>query len=253
VAKKKRKRRKAPPGVDADQRRRERLEARRRERAEALARARRAERRRRIARAGAMAGLVAVAAWFFFFRGGDPSAIAGHRVDLSPSDTGLQQHTSEPVAYEETPPVSGEHAPQPPPCGTYAQQIPDEQMLHMLEHGAVGILYRPALDPKDISIIESIVGDYPSQTFSEPYAGMKDQITVVSWGEKMALSALDAQAIHGYIREFRGRGPEPQAECPNEADDSFQPAPAPGASPSPGATPSPGEGKQKKGGKDGGK
>jgi hypothetical protein len=236
MAKKKRKRRKAPPGVDADQRRRERLEARRQARAEAVARARQAERRRRIVRTAALAALFAVAAWFLFFRGGDPTAIAGHTVDLSPSDAGLQQHTNNPVPYEETPPVSGNHAPTPPPCGTYAEQIPDEQMVHMLEHGAVGILYRPNLNPKDITILEAVVGDYPSQVFSEPYPEMEDPITIVSWGEKMPLDGLDAEAVHAYIRTFRDRGPEPQGDCPIEADDSFEPAtpsPSPGASPSP--------------------
>ncbi|HEX2052035.1 MAG TPA: DUF3105 domain-containing protein [Actinomycetota bacterium] len=229
----KKKRRTAPEGFDPNERRRERLEARRREREEAARRARRRAQRERLVRLATFAALFALAVWFVFLRTATPEAIAGHDVE-SGSSTGSGDHSQDPVAYDRTPPVSGPHAPTASPCGTYSEQLPDEQMVHMLEHGAVGILFRPDLDPTSISIIEAIVEDYPSDTFSEPYADLDTPIELVSWGESMPLPELDAEAIHRYIAEFGDDAPEAGEPCPHGSSQSAVPQePAPSPSPSP--------------------
>lgn len=240
----KKKRRVAPAGIDPNERRRERLDARRQARAEAARRARARARRERAVRFATFVALFALAVWFLFLRTAAPNAIAGHDVETS-SATGSGDHSTDPVAYDRTPPVSGTHAPQPAPCGTYAEQIPDESMVHMLEHGAVGILFRPDLEARSIQIIESIVEDYPSDTFSEPYPELDTPIEVVSWGESMPLRALDAEAIHRYIAEFGDDAPEADVECPHDSAQSAVPE-----TPEPTPTPSPPPGDD--GGADGG-
>jgi hypothetical protein len=224
MAKKKRRRRSAGSGAEAQQRRLERLDARRQAKAEQLEARRKAQQRARFIRIALLFVLFMGVSWFFFFRQTKPASIAGHEIQ-SFDDAGLQVHAA-PYEYESNPPVAGPHSPNVAPCGTYAQPIPDPQYVHSLEHGAVGIMYRPDLDPADISTIEGIVREFDGQVLSQPDPDMPTAMAVTSWGEMMRLDALDESAIRRYIETFRGEGPESGAECPSSSTQSFEP-PAP--------------------------
>lgn len=177
--------------------------------------------------------------WFLFLRGGTPDAIAGNKIEdfdtfAAESQAG-QLHTTEDVQYASTPPVSGQHDPQPGSCGVNDAQIPDENMVHNLEHGAVGVLYRPDAPIEDIREIERLVGDYDSHVFSEPYPDMETPYAVVAWAHLMRLKELEPNAITEFIDVFREGGDSPEEQpCPMDADDPFQPenvSPTPTVSP----------------------
>ncbi|MDQ4028464.1 MAG: DUF3105 domain-containing protein [Actinomycetota bacterium] len=243
MAKKKtKKRRGTPPGVDPNQARRERLEARRRAKAEQMERRRKAERREKLIRRAVMLLIVVGLVWFIFLRTQRPGEIDGHELELLSESIQGQQHVTGTVQYDSTPPVSGSHAASPVPlCGTYGDQIPNEQFVHTLEHGTIGILYDPEkVKVSDVRRIEEIVAGYDSHVLSMPYSTMETPIAVTSWGEMMRLDSLDAGAVREYIDTFRQKGPE-KIDCPMDADDEFQPEPAPtqspDASPSPDQTP----------------
>lgn len=249
MAKKKgssKKRRQAPPGVDPNEKRRERLEARRRAKAEAIAAQQRAERRARILRLLFYGGLLALAIWFFFIRNTTsiPDEIAD-RVDTY-SDAGENDHAAEgeTVTYAESPPVSGRHAPGPIPCGTYGEAVSNEGLVHSLEHGAVYLLYSPDLPPDQIKQLEEIASGYDENVLSAPYEGeMETPIAVGSWGERMDLEEVDEAAITTYIDTFAGEGPESDTgqTCPSDSEQKFDPEE--GKTPGPGAeeTPAPEE------------
>lgn len=237
MAKKKSKKRPAPPGVDPNERRRERLEARRQEKARALAAQKRAERKERIIRIALLTTLAVAAVWFFFLRGGTtPDAIAGNPIETF-SDAGVNDHREGDLTYDETPPVSGQHSPSAAACGIHGEQIADEEYVHSLEHGAVAILYDPQqVDADTITGIEDLAGSYDGETISAPYDGMDQPIYVTSWGERMALDSLDEDAVREYVDTFRGKGPERGSECPNTADDPFDTTSLPTTTPSPTAS-----------------
>ncbi|HEX2196987.1 MAG TPA: DUF3105 domain-containing protein [Actinomycetota bacterium] len=244
MAKGKKKKKNRPEGFDPNQRKRERIEARRQAKAEALERRRRAERRERIVRRLSILALAAFALWFFFIRGGVPDEIQGYEIEHYSTSAGDPTHVSTPVDYEMSPPVSGSHATAPAACGMHGFAIPNEQLVHTLEHGAVAILYRPTLPEPQIRQIEELVGSYDSHTVSAPFDGdMESPIAVVAWANIMRLDTFDRGAAREFIEAFRegGQAPEAYQQCPNDADDDFEPpeSPAPGASPSPGGTPSP--------------
>ena len=215
----------APPSETAHERRQERLDARRRARAEALAARQRAERRRRLVRIGAMSFVSAGLVWFFLGRGAPPTPdeIDGHRV-LKLGESGVGEHVSGTVEYDSTPPVHGSHNPQPAACGVHAEPIPNEQQVHSLEHGAVGIQYRPSLPTPDVRRIERLVRAFDSDVFSAPYPGLPTPVAVSSWGELMRLDSFDERAVEDYVKAFRGTGPERGASCPNTSDQPFRPA-----------------------------
>lgn len=242
---KKRKKRARPTGEDPQELRQKRLEARRQAKAEALAAQRKRQRRETLVRLVTMLVLAGLVFWFIFLRDRAPSEINGNAIETM-SVRGVGDHTRDTVAYETTPPVSGAHAPTSPPCGKHGAPIEDELQVHMLEHGAVGIQYRPDVAIEDIRKIEEIVDDFGSYVFSAPYLEMETPIAVTSWARIMRLDALDEDAIRQYAERFRDRGPEPDQTCPNDVDQPYQPpeeqsgievSPEPGDGPEPEETP----------------
>ena len=234
--KKSQKKKPAQPGIDPNEKRRERLEAKREAKAKALAAQRKREARGRLLRRIALFSVLAFAVWFLFIRPGPPNEINGNPINEF-AVAGANQHTTTPVGYQDNPPVSGEHAPTPGPCGVLGGSVPSETMVHTLEHGGVGILYQPDLDPDQIKDLEAIVGEYDSHVFSMPYeGGMESPITMAAWAYTMELDTVDRASIKAFIDEFAASGVAPEAnqDCPHEDPQPFQPAET---DPDPEATP----------------
>jgi hypothetical protein len=225
--KKKRRRRSTAPGVDAEARRRERLEARRQAKAEAVAARQRKERRDKLIRRSVMVLALLGIVWFFFLRNVSPNEING-------------QHQPPPISYETSPPVAGPHSTA-VPCGVYAEQIPNENQVHNLEHGAVGVQYKPDLPVAQIRRIEELARSYDSHVFTGPYEDMDSNIALTAWGHMVRLDSFEEQTIRDFIDEFAQDGDAPEAfqDCPNEADDPFRPGATPSPEESPDASPSP--------------
>ena len=234
--KKSQKKKPAQPGIDPNEKRRERLEAKREAKAKALAAQRKREARGRLVRRIALFSFLAFAVWFLFIRPGPPNEINGNPINEF-AVAGANQHTTSPVSYQDNPPVSGEHAPTPGPCGVLNASVPNETMVHTLEHGAVGILYQPDLDPEQIKELEAIVGEYNDHVFSAPYdGGMESPITLAAWAYTMELDSVESASINDFIEEFRAGGVAPEAnqDCPNGEPQPFE---AEGAEADPEATP----------------
>ncbi|MBW3594901.1 MAG: DUF3105 domain-containing protein [Actinobacteria bacterium] len=229
------------------ERRRERLEARREAKAREAVKRRRQQRVSRIARRVAYAGAAAALIWFLFLRTGIPDEIRGHEIEhydtFATESAAAQLHTGDPIRYESDPPVSGAHRPIPADCGVYSAPMPKENMVHTLEHGAVGVFYNPEdADPDDIAQIEELVQSYDSHTFSAPYPTLEDPYTVVAWAHLMRLDEFDRAAIREFIEVFREGGDAPEEQdCPLAVDSSFgaTPSPTPTGGDTPGPTKSP--------------
>ena len=188
-----------------------------------------------------LASVVAIV-WFLFIRNSIPNAIAGHELehfDTFVSESRSNQlHTGEGVTYTETPPVSGQHSPISAECGVYGQPLADVNMVHALEHGAVGIFYQPDADVEEIRRAEEIVGDYETHVFSAPYPDLPDPFTVVAWAHLMRLDSLDRDAVVEFIETFREGGDAPEEQdCPKGSNQPFVPSPTGSPTPTPGETP----------------
>ena len=184
--------------------------------------------RERIVRWVVVAALAAFAVWFLFLRGAAPDEIAGEQVQHY-SLSGAGDHVETAVNYESNPPVSGPHSQRALPCGTHGQPLPDENIVHNLEHGAIGLFYQPTVEEDTVKEIEALVQSFDSHVFSAPDPDMLKPFAITAWGHMMRLDEYNEEAIKGFIEEFRqgGDAPEDYQECPNTVTESAIASPTP--------------------------
>lgn len=169
---------------------------------------------------GAVGALVVVGIGLWVF-----SYVRDQQTNQRPEETidypyAGSDHTAsleETVAYTETPPVGGRHAPAPywQNCGYYDTPVRNESAVHSLEHGAVWITYDPSLPQEEIDTLR----DKAEQTYVlvSPFPGLPAPVVASSWGHQLQLEGADDEKLDQFIRFFR-QGPdtpEPGASCSN--------------------------------------
>jgi hypothetical protein len=115
------------------------------------------------------------------------------------------------VAYNSNPPTSGPHYPNPANWGIYDRPLPDEQLVHNLEHGGIVIEYNcPDACPDLVQQLKDVAGQYKSKIVLAPRPN-KDvpyRITLTAWTWLDGFNDFDAGRIRGFIAAHKDRGPE---------------------------------------------
>lgn len=129
--------------------------------------------------------------------------------------------------YNSNPPSSGDHWASPAKNGIYDKQLPDEQLIHDLEHGYVWISYRPKSKSSEstseatnvsgasdevIKELKKIAEADNWKVILEPREKNDSMIALVSWGRVLKLDKPDYDKIKNFIRTYRNRGPEKTPE-----------------------------------------
>ena len=122
------------------------------------------------------------------------------------------------VAYNSVPATSGDHYFSPQPCGFYQGEVPDERVVHNLEHSNIVISYNLP-NPADVDALENVYNDL---------GGWKDHYTVVrsysriapgqvalsAWGVLDIMDGVDQNRIERFYEHYVGRlGPEGAISC----------------------------------------
>ena len=182
------------------------------------------EQRRKQVRIGlwvALAVAIAAIAGFFLFRSsqtmpGRSVAILGN-AHINKGD----QH----AAYNTKPATSGPHwnigGEAPANWGIYKAPLPDEVLIHNLEHGGIGIHYNCTDCPELAQELESFYTTYttdpahrlplyPTSTklIVAPYPDMPTRIALTAWGRIDAMDTWDAERALKFIEAYRDKGPE---------------------------------------------
>ncbi len=111
-------------------------------------------------------------------------------------------------AYNSSPPTSGWHLPAPAGWGYYAMVLPDELVVHNLEHGGIWISYRDASDAQLTAKLEALTRRFRSKVIVTLRPNNDSPIAVAAWGRLLKLDRYDEQQIVAFINVFRDRGPE---------------------------------------------
>jgi hypothetical protein len=111
-------------------------------------------------------------------------------------------------AYNSNPPTSGWHTPQTAPWGIHRTVIPDEVLVHNLEHGGIWISYRDPDDTALVERIEALATRYRSKVVVTPRPANDAPIAVAAWTKLMKLQAFDEAAIVRFIDAYKNKGPE---------------------------------------------
>lgn len=129
-----------------------------------------------------------------------------------------REHTTEPVTYEQSPPVGGDHHPTWLNCGVYTAPVPDELAVHSLEHGALWVTYSPDLPTDQVKALEDAIPD--TYMVLSPREGLPAPVVASAWSTQIQLTGADDPRLGLYIKDYR-QGPltpEPGATCTGGSD-----------------------------------
>lgn len=139
-------------------------------------------------------------------------------LDFTYSGSDHTPDLNETVAYAETPPVGGRHAPSPywQNCGYYDAPIQNESGVHSLEHGAVWITFSPDLPEGQVAILRQKAEEQDYLLVS-PFEGLPTPVVASSWNHQIQLDGAEDERLDQFIRTFKEGPdtPEPNALCSN--------------------------------------
>lgn len=89
------------------------------------------------------------------------------------------------------------------------KELPDEQVVHNLEHGHVWISYKPDLSSEAVKVLRGFAG---GTTIVTPRSANDFDVALAAWGrlDKFNLEngQIDEQRIKDFISRYQNKGPE---------------------------------------------
>ncbi len=91
--------------------------------------------------------------------------------------------------------------------GLYNSEIPDEVLVHNLEHGGIGMHYNCPETCSEviqtfISIAQGLTGG-SSQFIISPYSGMDSKLAITAWTRVLFLDEMDVDLISRFVTAYR--------------------------------------------------
>ena len=152
--------------------------------------------------------------------GGGGGVNTGGFIELDVTDGAahIPGNLANPFGYSFVPATSGPHwagattpagVPAPAPWGQYRQILPDEVLVHNLEHGGIGLHYDcEGGCPEIVQALDDIIPRNPSQFILSPYVNMPKKIAITAWRHHLYLDEFDEDLIRRFIDEYQDRGLE---------------------------------------------
>ncbi|WP_353808687.1 DUF3105 domain-containing protein [Agromyces sp. SYSU T00194] len=143
---------------------------------------------------------------------------SGAEVDGVETFDNTSLHVDGVVDYPQTPPAGGEHNPAWLNCGVYSEQVPSENAVHSMEHGAVWVTYDPSLADDELATLRSLLPS--SYVILSPFEGLPSPIVLSGWNSQLQVESADDERIAQYLEEYWRSDlvPEPGALCTGGVD-----------------------------------
>ena len=125
-----------------------------------------------------------------------------------------RDHVETPVAYAQTPPVGGNHAPVWQNCGFYDRPVRNENAVHSMEHGAVWVAYRPDLPAGQVDLLRQLT-QRQNYVLASPHPDLPAPVVASAWGRQLSLNSAEDPRLNQFVRAFTlgDQTPEPGAPC----------------------------------------
>lgn len=111
--------------------------------------------------------------------------------------------------YSSNPPTSGAHYAQTARSGFREEVIPDQNIIHNLEHGDIWISYRPGISD---AAKEELKQFGAAKVIITPREANETDIALAAWGRldtfNLEDDALPIERIEDFIKRYTNRGPE---------------------------------------------
>ena len=112
-------------------------------------------------------------------------------------------------SYNSNPPTSGWHwgdgvaGP-----GIKDRPVPDELVLHSMEHGAAVVWYKDDLSKSDVERIKKAFNDASGKKIMLPRKNLDVPVALTSWNYLLKLKTIDEEKIKEFIETNNDRAPE---------------------------------------------
>ncbi|MFE1786220.1 DUF3105 domain-containing protein [Streptomyces sp. NPDC059506] len=127
-----------------------------------------------------------------------------------------REHVDKAVSYKMAPPAGGDHSPAWMNCNAdvYDKEIPNENAVHSLEHGAVWVTYNSKAAEADVEKLSDKVSATPYSLMS-PYKDQESPIALSAWGHRLEVKDASDPRIDRFFKQYvQGpQTPEPGAAC----------------------------------------
>lgn len=134
----------------------------------------------------------------------------GERQEIMPTRIHVPEEQT--VAYSTTPPTSGDHWDWWARCGFYEEGLPDERIVHNLEHGNIVVSYNlPA--GGELDQLKGFMDNFelaPAWAVTRYYDKIAEGTVALSaWGVLDTMEGVDEDRIEKFFRSYAGTlGPE---------------------------------------------
>lgn len=115
-----------------------------------------------------------------------------------------------PHEYNSNPPTSGPHFATTAEWGIYKEELPDETLIHNLEHGGIWISYKPEISEEIRKKLENFYDKWGRKVVIAPRAKNDSDIALTAWNhlDKFSASEYSDERVDKFIKAFRNKGPE---------------------------------------------
>lgn len=159
--------------------------------------------------------------------GGERSLAGGESEVLGEADEGIDGveairvyyadpvHSESVIDYDRRPPAGGLHNSRWWNCGFYDEAIPDEHVVHDLEHGAVWLAYRPGLDAAAVEVIHELARNEP-KVVAAPHPALEAGVAVVAtaWARQLRLDSVDDPRLAAFVDQYQDGSQAPESGAP---------------------------------------
>lgn len=144
---------------------------------------------------------------------------------------GDYSHLVADLDYDEPAPSGGDHLPSPGwlNCGVYDGEVPDELVVHSLEHGAVWVALGPDATTADRAAAVELAERRAGRVIVSEVPDLAGPVELVAWGFRLRLDAAADGRAAEFVDEYvdASTAPEAGAACVQGFGDPPTPPPLP--------------------------